>query len=94
MSRSKHKSLDLHGKTYDEADILIDEFIIKNIEKLPLEIITGNSVDMYAILKKIVAKHNLKLIPSSSFFRHPVYSANSMKSRNAGDLYCFDRDFP
>ena len=67
MLGSKHKSLDLHGKTYDEADILIDEFIIKNIEKLPLEIITGNSVDMYAILKRIVAEHNLKLIPSSSF---------------------------
>ena len=62
-----HKSLDLHDNTYDEAEVLIDEFIVCNINKLPLEIITGNSVDMQTILKKIVAKHNLKLIPSSSF---------------------------
>ena len=64
---SIHKSLDLHGKTYEQAQILIDEFIIKNIDSLPLEIITGNSVDMLNILKKIVLNHNLKLIPSSSF---------------------------
>ena len=67
MDRSNHKSLDLHGKTYEEANMLIDEFIIRNIESLPLEIITGNSVDMHKILKKIVAKHSLKIIPSSSF---------------------------
>ena len=41
--------------------------IVKNIDKLPLEVITGNSVDMHDILRKIVKKHNLKLIPSSSF---------------------------
>ena len=62
-----HKSLDLHGNTYKEAEILIDEFIVRNINQLPLEVITGNSVDMQTILKKIVAKHNLKLIPSNSF---------------------------
>ena len=32
------------------------EFIIKNIEELPLEIITGNSVDMHGILIKIVLR--------------------------------------
>ena len=29
MNDSKHKSLDLHGKNYKEAEILIDEFIIR-----------------------------------------------------------------
>ena len=67
MNSTKHLSLDLHGKTHEEADTLIDEFIIQNIERLPLEIITGNSVYMLEILRRIVAKHNLKLIPSSSF---------------------------
>ena len=67
MNKTNHKSLDLHGKTYKEAAILIDEFIIANIDKLPLEIITGNSVDMYGTLKKIVTNHSLKLIPSSPF---------------------------
>ena len=67
MNKTNHESLDLHGKTYKEAEVLIEEFIIANIDKLPLEIITGNSVDMQGLLKKIVTKHNLKLIPSSSF---------------------------
>ena len=67
MTKTNHKSLDLHGSTHKEAKILIDEFIIKNINELPLEVITGNSVDMLEILKKIVSNHNLKLIPSNSF---------------------------
>ena len=61
---AKHKSLDLHGVNHDDAEILIDEFIIVNIEELPLEVITGNSVDMLGILKKTVLNHNLHLIPS------------------------------
>ena len=67
MNNNVHKSLDLHGKTYEEADILIDEFILRNIESLPLEVITGNSVDMHGILKRIVKKHNLRLTPSNSY---------------------------
>ena len=67
MNRTNHKSLDLHGCTHEEAETLVDEFIIKNINQLPLEIITGNSVDMLEILRKIVSTHNLKLIPSNSF---------------------------
>ena len=64
MNKSQHISLDLHGSKHEDAEILIDEFIIKNIDKLPLEIITGNSDDMLSILKKIVSNHNLHLIPS------------------------------
>ena len=64
MNTNNHKSLDLHGSSYSEAEILIDEFIIRNIDSLPLEIITGNSVDMLEVLKKIVANHSLKIIPS------------------------------
>ena len=64
MNKTNHKSLDLHGKTYQEAEILIDEFIIRNVEELPLEVITGNSVDMQNILKCIIENHNLRLVPS------------------------------
>ena len=67
MNSNTHKSLDLHGKTYEEAGVLIDEFILRNSECLPIEVITGNSVDMHAILKEIVKKHKLKLMPSNSF---------------------------
>ena len=64
MSRSNHISIDLHGESHKDAKVLIEEFIVKNIENLPLEVITGNSVDMLDILKKVVATHNLHLIPS------------------------------
>ena len=64
MNKTNHTSLDLHGSNHYDAEILIDEFIIKNIEQLPLEVITGNSVDMLEILKKVVSNHNLHLIPS------------------------------
>jgi len=67
INKVNHKSLDLHGNTHEEAEVLIDEFIIKNINKLPLEIITGNSITMLKVLKKITSKHSLKLIPSHSF---------------------------
>ena len=64
MNRLNHKSLDLHGSSHDDAEVFIDEFIIRNIEKLPLEIITGNSVRMLEVLRNVVLKHKLKLIPS------------------------------
>ena len=64
MNKNNHKSLDLHGKSHNEAKVLIDEFIIKNISLLPLEIITGNSVDMLSVLREVVSNHNLHLIPS------------------------------
>ena len=67
MNKTNHKSLDLHGSSHEEAKILIEEFIIKNIDELPLEVITGNSVDMLGVLKGLVTKHELKLIPSNSF---------------------------
>ena len=67
MSNTIHKSIDLHGSTHQEAEILIDEFIIANINDLPLEVVTGNSVDMLSILKKVVSSHGLKIIPSHSF---------------------------
>ncbi len=43
---------------------MIDDFIIQNFLKLPIEIITGNSIDMQLILKEIVNKHNLRMNPS------------------------------
>ena len=38
------EKLDLHGKTYYESKTLVSDFIEKNLDKLPVQIITGNSV--------------------------------------------------
>ena len=58
-----HK-LDLHNVFHTDAEILIDNFIIKYYENLPIEIITGNSIPMIDILKIITEKHDLRMSPS------------------------------
>ena len=58
------KELDLHMVSHDEAKIIIEEFIIKNYKKLPIQIITGNSINMQNILSSIVGSHKLRMVPS------------------------------
>ena len=48
------KSLDLHGKSYEDAEETALIFIENNIDNLPVEIITGNSIDMKKIISKIL----------------------------------------
>ena len=58
------EKLDLHNLSHEDAAIIIDDFIIQNFLNLPVEIITGNSVDMQLILKGIINKHDLRMVPS------------------------------
>ena len=58
------EKLDLHNVSHENAVIIIDDFIIQNFLNLPVEIITGNSVDMQLILKDIINKHHLRMVPS------------------------------
>ena len=58
------EKLDLHNVSHEIATIIIDEFIIQNFLNLPVEIITGNSIDMQLILTKIIDKHHLRMVPS------------------------------
>ena len=48
------QSLDLHGVRHRDAEELVDSFIGRYFNILPIEIITGNSVDMQNILKEII----------------------------------------
>ena len=48
------RSLDLHGKNYEDANQLALVFIENNIDNLPVEIITGNSIEMQKIVSKII----------------------------------------
>tara|TARA_Y100001960_G_C14623775_1_gene802062 strand:+ start:536 stop:751 length:216 start_codon:yes stop_codon:yes gene_type:complete len=61
------EKLDLHGKTYYESKILVTDFIEKNLEKLPIQIITGNSVEMNLIVTKITKKYKLKSAPRTYY---------------------------
>ena len=58
------EKLDLHRISHANALILVENFILANFNHLPVEIITGNSLDMQNIVKKITDKHNLRLAPS------------------------------
>tara|TARA_B100000131_G_scaffold7812_1_gene8101 strand:- start:2120 stop:2368 length:249 start_codon:yes stop_codon:yes gene_type:complete len=63
---NKIKTLDLHGLTYDEAEIKVLNFILK--EDFPIQIVTGNSDNMRNIVKKILSEYN--------FHCHPQYWYN------------------
>jgi len=58
------EELDLHKISHEEAKIIIEEFILKHYKKLPVQIITGNSMKMQNILNSIVKIHNLRVVPS------------------------------
>ena len=59
------KKLDLHGIKHKKASNLADTFIRQNKTKLPVEIITGNSLDMQNIIKRIVKSHGMRMEPKS-----------------------------
>ena len=61
------EKLDLHGKTYYESEILVVDFIEKNLDKLPIKIVTGNSAEMQLLVNKIVKKHKLKSSPRTYY---------------------------
>lgn len=59
------ETLDLHGIKHRDVGNIVDFFIRKNRNNLPVEIITGNSIDMQAIVKKIIKDYNLRMDPKS-----------------------------
>jgi len=61
------EKLDLHGKTYYESKILVADFIEKNLDKLPIKIVTGNSAEMQLIVNKVIKKHKLKSSPRTYY---------------------------
>ena len=61
------KSLDLHGKSYEAAEELASKFIDSNINDTPIQIITGNSVEMQKIVKNVANKYNLKVEPKTYY---------------------------
>tara|TARA_B100001750_G_C15378113_1_gene530947 strand:+ start:215 stop:436 length:222 start_codon:yes stop_codon:yes gene_type:complete len=59
------EKLDLHNISHEKANILIEEFILINIDKLPIKIITGNSIDMQKILMDYSKKLNINISPQN-----------------------------
>ena len=61
------ESLDLHGESYEDAQMQAEIFIENNLDRLPVQIITGNSVGMKKIVTDIAKKHNLKTSPKTDY---------------------------
>ena len=61
------KKLDLHGINHRNASNMVDTFIRQNKNNLPVEIITGNSLDMQNIIKRIIKLYRLRMEPKSHF---------------------------
>ena len=61
------RKLDLHGIKHQKASNMADTFIRQNKNNLPVEIITGNSLDMQNIIKRIVKLYGLRMEPKSHF---------------------------
>ena len=61
------EKLDLHGKTYYESKILVSDFIEKNLDKLPVKIVTGNSTEMQLIVNKVAKKYKLNISPRNYY---------------------------
>tara|TARA_B100000029_G_scaffold462208_1_gene494524 strand:+ start:93 stop:320 length:228 start_codon:yes stop_codon:yes gene_type:complete len=60
-------TLDLHGKSYEDAKILTEIFVENNVDCLPIQIITGNSNEMKRIVLKIVKIHKLNAYPKTDY---------------------------
>ena len=52
------RELDLHGTKHEDVDRIVENFVLLN--ELPVRIITGNSLKMIELTKKVINKHQLK----------------------------------
>ena len=46
--------IDLHGIRHRDVDRLVENFILLNQEKAPLEIVCGNSLKMINLVMKVI----------------------------------------
>lgn len=51
------KELDLHGVSHIQVRDVVENFILLNSKKLPLRIITGDSIRMRNLTENILNKH-------------------------------------
>ena len=58
------EKLDLHNVSHENAPIIINDFILQNFYTLPIEVITGNSVNMQAILQNVIDNYDLRMVPT------------------------------
>jgi hypothetical protein len=51
--------IDLHGIRHRDVDRLVENFIFMNQDRVPLEIITGNSQKMIDLVSDVMNRHGI-----------------------------------
>ena len=52
----KYKKLDLHGIRHGDVDRLVENFVLMNQSKTPLEIVCGNSKKMIDLVNSVLKR--------------------------------------
>jgi len=64
MSRKKNtyrtNDLDLHGVKHQDVEVMVEEYVLLNVP--PFNIITGHSLTMKEIVKKVLKRHDFKYL--------------------------------
>ena len=68
------KELDLHGIKHEDVDRIVENFVLLN--ELPVRIITGNSMKMIELTKKVIERHQLKWEHHNPNFLIKFYNDN------------------
>jgi cytochrome c len=63
----KYPKFDCHGMTYLEVEDKFENWLLLNSSDLPLQIITGNSEEMRAIVVKYLEKHKFTMYEVPAF---------------------------
>ena len=56
----QYPTLDMHGSPHEGAENLIEDFILENLEVMPVAIVTGHSAHFQNIVLNMVKKWNLE----------------------------------
>ena len=65
-------SLDLHGIKHNYVEILVENFILRNEYKLPIDIVTGHSEDMKKIVREVLEYYGFEY-EDGDFFNKGYY---------------------
>ena len=61
--------LDLYGIQHQEVFVLVEDFVLKNQNQLPLKIITGNSEKMKSIVINVLNQHEFNYLNGDYYNR-------------------------
>ena len=66
-SNPKYELILLRWHPYYESKILVSDFVEKNLDKLPIKIVTGYSAEMQLIVNNIIKNYKLKASPRTYY---------------------------